>query len=56
VDSGTFCGNPTPDHTLRAGADPRLHASAEKGRQVYEATVAEIEGIVRSALEKLERG
>ena len=53
VDSDTFSGNPTPEHTLRPGADPRLHASAERGRQVYEETVTEIEGIVRTALEEL---
>ena len=53
VDSDTFRGNPTPDHSLRPGADPRLRASAERGQKVYEQTVVEIEGVVRSEMKRL---
>jgi creatinine amidohydrolase len=56
VDSDTFRGRPTPDHTLRAEADPRLHASAERGRQIYAQTVAEVEDAVRQALKEIEQG
>jgi creatinine amidohydrolase len=50
VDEDTFLGHPTPDHTLRPQADPRLHASAELGRRLVEEAANEIEDLVRSAL------
>jgi creatinine amidohydrolase len=53
VDSDTFRGHPSPDHTLSEEADPRRHASAEVGHRMIEQTVAEIEQIVREALNEL---
>jgi creatinine amidohydrolase len=52
VDGDTFRGDPTPDHTLRREADPRLHASAAVGRRILEQTVDEIERVVRTALDQ----
>ena len=56
VDSDAFRGNPTEDHTLREEADPRLHASTARGRQVHKQAVDEIEGMVREALGELGYG
>jgi len=53
VDSDTFRGKPTLDHTLRRESDPRWHASAELGRRVHDQAVQEIEGSVRAALAEL---
>lgn len=53
VDSDTFRGHPPPDHTLSDEADPRRHASAERGHRMIEQTVAEIEQIVWEALTEL---
>ena len=53
VDSDTFRGHPSPDHTLSQEADPRRHASVELGHQMIEQTVAEIEQMVREALTEL---
>ena len=53
VDSDTFRGNPTPDHTLRSTADPRLQASPELGRQAFEDSIDEIAGTVCAALSDL---
>ena len=53
VDSDTFRGRPSPDHTLSDEADPRRCASAERGRQMIEQSVVEIEQIVREALMEL---
>jgi creatinine amidohydrolase len=53
VDSETFDGSPTPDYTVREGADPRRHASAAWGREIMEQTAQEISEIVRAALTQL---
>jgi creatinine amidohydrolase len=53
VDESTFRGRPTPDHTLRREADPRLHASSELGQRILGQVVDEIEGLVRAALEEI---
>jgi hypothetical protein len=50
VDEGAFLGRPTPDHTLRREADPRLHASAALGQQLFGQVVHEIDARVRAAL------
>ncbi len=53
IDSDTFRGRPTEDHTVRPEADPRLAASPELGRRNLEQTVSQIEQSVRAALKEL---
>ena len=56
VDSDTFRGRPTTDHTLLPGADPRLHASAEAGNRSHNLVVDQVEDLVRAALRELGYG
>ncbi len=49
VDANTFSGQPTPDHTVRAAADPRL-ATSDLGRNHFTATVDRIARIIRAEL------
>jgi creatinine amidohydrolase len=53
VDSDTFRGRPTPDHTVRPEADPRLVASADLGGRHLDQAINEIEHIVRTALKDI---
>jgi creatinine amidohydrolase len=52
VDDATFRGKPQPEHVLPAAADPRLHSSAEMGWREFERAVAEMDAVVRAALQK----
>lgn len=56
VDAETFDGHLTPDYTLRSHADPRLHASTEKGHQAYRQMADALEKRVRTALRDLDQG
>lgn len=49
VDGDTFDGSPTPDFTVRAGQDPRVHTDPEKGRRWIEEAVAETLAEIRKA-------
>ena len=53
VDGPTWQDHPTPDHTVRPEADPRLHASAEIGRGFLRQTVDQLERTVQAALSSL---
>ena len=53
VDAETFRGRPTPDHTVRAEADPRLSASAQLGRQTLARIIDAVEQEVRAALQEI---
>jgi creatinine amidohydrolase len=50
VDSATFAGQPTADHTLPGESDPRLHASEDRGQMLFKATVAEVTAAVKEQL------
>lgn len=52
VDAPTFSGQPTPDRTVRALADPR-RASPELGQQHYVATVERISAMILNELNNL---
>jgi creatinine amidohydrolase len=45
VDAPTFFGDPTPDHTVRPAADPRL-ATSDLGQQHLQATVDRLAAII----------
>jgi creatinine amidohydrolase len=51
VDSASFRGEPLPDRTLPAAADPRLHASPDWGRETLEQAAAQVVEQVRRALQ-----
>ena len=53
VDDLTFRGQPTPDHTVRPEADPRLNASAEHGQRILNRILDELEKSVRAELQRL---
>jgi len=53
VDDQTFRGKPTPGHTVRPEADPRIEASAERGRQIFGRILDQVEKDVRAALKDL---
>lgn len=53
VDAETFRCRPTPDHTVRPEADPRVSASAEQGQQLLWRVIDSIERDVRGALRDL---
>jgi creatinine amidohydrolase len=50
VDAETFDGVPNRGHTLRTHADPRLHASVERGQQAYLTMVDALERRIREML------
>lgn len=52
VDGGGFDGK-NPDHIVPERQDPRLQASAKRGRELYDITIAEIEDEIKPLLAKL---
>lgn len=52
VDGETFGGEPTPDHTLRPEADPRLNSSAEQGETALKGDVVRLSKQVHEALKQ----
>jgi creatinine amidohydrolase len=53
VDSDTFNGKPTPEHTLRPEYDPRTRSTPEKGQRILSMAVEDVEGAVREAMAAL---
>jgi creatinine amidohydrolase/Fe(II)-dependent formamide hydrolase-like protein len=53
VDSDTFRGRPTRDHTVRPDCDPRTRASAELGKRSVQLAIDELATSVQQALQSL---
>jgi creatinine amidohydrolase len=54
VDGPTFAGNPNADRTLAESADPRRHASAERGERIMAETTLWIGEQIQTALRGIE--
>jgi len=55
LDAETCQGHFTPNHTVHADADPRLHASAELGQEMLLLAVEKVEKMVQRALDEIGR-
>ena len=54
VDGGGFDGK-SPSHSVPELYDPRAHAAAARGKDIYDSTLAEVQDELKPMLDKLKK-